>query len=315
MACYSPLKGYYSKELSTTGKRTIVFNPKKGYPDMPLTVPCGNCIGCRLDRSKQWAIRCVNEASLHEDNCFLTLTYANPPENNELNKEHFQKFMKKLRKKYAHKQIRYFQCGEYGEKLSRPHYHALIFGLDFEDKTFHKEHNGSPLFISEELDNLWGYGHCWIGSVTFESAAYTARYILKKVNGKNATEHYETLNEYGEYVEKLPEYITMSLGNRKPPEHPEHNRGIGYQWIKKYLYDTYKDDFIIVNGRKFKPPRYYDNILKELDPELFIKIKAQRLEKVDPCHEDNSTHRLIDRQTCKIAQISSLRRNYEETNV
>lgn len=76
MPCFRPLKGYKSRVRNRdTGKRSIVFNPREGFHDLPVTLPCGQCIGCRLERSRQWAIRCAHEASLYEENCFITLTY------------------------------------------------------------------------------------------------------------------------------------------------------------------------------------------------------------------------------------------------
>ena len=117
MPCYYPLQGWRSKELTKNGKRAIVFDRKKGYVDQPLEVPCGQCIGCRLDRSRDWALRCIHEAQLHEDNSYITLTYDddNLPANASLDKSDFQKFMKRLRKSLGDKKVRFFHCGEYGE--------------------------------------------------------------------------------------------------------------------------------------------------------------------------------------------------------
>ena len=121
MACYTPLKGYRSTELTKNGKRKIVFNRNHGFADLPVTVPCGQCIGCRLERSRQWAIRCTHEASLWEKNCFITLTYndENLPKDGSLDVTHFQKFMKRLRKKHG-AGIRFYHCGEYGDKFGFP---------------------------------------------------------------------------------------------------------------------------------------------------------------------------------------------------
>lgn len=77
MTCYSPLEGWYSKKRTLSGNRKVVFNLHEGLADRPVTIPCGQCIGCRLERSRQWAVRCVHEASLHTSNCFLTLTFSN----------------------------------------------------------------------------------------------------------------------------------------------------------------------------------------------------------------------------------------------
>ena len=98
MACYHPMQGYRSAEVTKNGKRKIVFSPQKGYIDLPVKVACGQCIGCRLERSRQWAVRCMHEASMHMFNSFVTLTYDDDhlPEYNSLNYKHFQDFMKRL---------------------------------------------------------------------------------------------------------------------------------------------------------------------------------------------------------------------------
>ena len=249
MTCFSPLKGYKSSEINpATGKRSLVFTPREGYYDLPIKVPCGQCIGCRLERSRQWAIRCVHEASLHDRNCFLTLTYDDyhVPLDGSLNKAHFQNFMKRLRKKYG-VGIRYFHCGEYGEKFQRPHYHAIIFNHDFSDKYLWSSKLGNDLYRSESLEGLWPYGHSSIGDVTFESAAYVARYITKKITGKEAEQHYEYCNKLtGEITQRQPEYVTMS---RRP--------GIAKGWFDKYTTDVYPSDNIVIRGKKMKPPKYY----------------------------------------------------------
>mgnify|MGYP000188139432 FL=1 len=222
MPCFHPLQGYRARQRSASGKRGIVFNKRDGWADLPVTLPCGQCIGCRLERSRQWAIRCVHEASLHNENSFITLTYANEhlPAWNSLDKTTFPKFMKRLRKSLQDKRVRYFHCGEYGDHTGRPHYHALLFGHDFPDKTHWAIRNGNPTWRSQELERLWPFGHSEIGTVTFESAAYCARYITKKVTGHAAREHYEMVDKHtGELGRREPEYTTMS---RRP--------GIGKGW-------------------------------------------------------------------------------------
>jgi len=146
MPCFSPLKGYKSKDLTKNGKRKLVFSSKQGYVDLPLEVPCGGCLGCRIDRSRQWAIRCEHEMQMHSHNCFITLTYSDDylPRDGSLNVKHFQDFMKRFRRRVTDPddryfvsedfKLRYFHCGEYGSATFRPHYHAIVFGYDFPDK-------------------------------------------------------------------------------------------------------------------------------------------------------------------------------------
>ncbi len=186
MACFGPLKGWPSKKLTPSGKRQVVFNISQAYTDRPVNIPCGQCIGCRLDKSKQWAIRCVHEASLYDNNSFITLTYNTEhlPEDRSLEVRVFQLFMKRLRKRFGTK-IRFYACGEYGDQNGRPHYHACLFNHDFQDKKLWKRGKDPSLdlYRSADLEKLWPYGYSSIGEVTFQSAAYVARYIMKKITG------------------------------------------------------------------------------------------------------------------------------------
>lgn len=303
MPCYHPLQGYRSRiKNAKTGKRGVVFTVSEGYRDMPIQVPCGQCIGCRLERSRQWAIRCMHEAQLHESNCFITLTYNDQhlPEDNSLKVDHFQKFMKRLRKKFG-QGIRFYHCGEYGEQFKRPHYHAIIFGLDFADKQYHRDRNGYPVYVSQTLQELWPYGFSEIGTVTFESAAYVARYITKKVTGEQAQGHYGITNyETGEFTEIKPEYTTMS---RRP--------GIGKNWLEKYHKDIYPDDFVVVGGKKMKPPKFYDAQFEIAYPSDFDKIKAKRISKGKQNWRNNTTDRLRVREYIQKEKFKKLPRRYE----
>jgi len=304
MACYHPITGYRSRVVNASGRRSIVFNPSAGYVDMPVTVPCGQCIGCRLERSRQWAIRCMHEASLHEDNCFITLTYndAHLPAHNSLVVSDFQKFMKRLRKRFGHKTIRYYHCGEYGERHGRPHYHACLFGFDFPDKELFKTENGNRLYTSVIANELWPMGFVILGAVTFDSAAYVARYIMKKVTGKNAAEHYLSVDaDTGEIFERKPEYVTMS---RRP--------GIGKGWYDKYKTDIFPTDEVIVRGKKMRVPRYYSNQYEIENPDEYKKIYLNRLTKAKALCKDATYDRLQVRETCQKARMMLLIRKLEK---
>lgn len=273
MVCYHPLTAFYGPVNKKTGKRTIVFdntlNFKKGInKDNILLLPCGQCIGCRLEKSRKWAIRCVHEATQHAHNCFITLTYNddNLPLDLSLNKRHYTLFMKRLRKKFGDG-IRFFACGEYGSLYQRPHYHAILFGFDFPDKQFFKYKHGTILYRSPTLEKLWPYGFSTVGTVTFESCAYVARYCLKKVTGDKADDYYHG---------RQPEYVVMS---RRP--------GIARDWIDEYLTDVYPHDYVVIRGGiKCKPPRYYDKIYDDVTGNLEAikenrKIKAKVLQARD----------------------------------
>lgn len=302
MPCFKPLQAWAIKSAST-GKKILQFSDPNSPNWEPLTLPCGQCVGCRLERSRQWAIRCVHEASLYENNCFITLTFNdenllkrdNPM---SLDVRDFQKFMKRLRKEFGNG-IRFYHCGEYGDRYSRPHYHACLFNFTFPDLLLWKEVNGFRLYTSEILSRLWPYGYSSVGSVTFESAAYVARYIMKKITGKSADEFYQFIDfDSGEWYRRKPEYTTMS---RKP--------GIGSGWFDKWgMVDTYPNDYVVMRGRKMRPPRYYDT---KLDADFLDVIKSSRLEKVLEFTEDQTYRRLIDREKCAIAKLRLFSRNVE----
>jgi len=293
MPCYNPVHGYRGRTTNPdTGKRPIVFNRADAYTDLPVDVPCGRCIGCRLERSRQWAVRCVHESSLHPDNCFITLTYSDdyPDKKQTLNIEDFQKFMKRLRKKIHPQTVRYFHCGEYGKQLQHPHHHACLFGWRPSDLQLWSIRDGVRLFRSPTLEQVWEFGHSTVGDVTFESAAYVARYVTKKITGDPATAHYQG---------KKPEYCTMS---RRP--------GIGDGWIQKYKTDVYPDDHVIINGKPIKVPKFYDAKLQLTDPTLYLKTLALR--KFNATNNPNNTpDRLAVREKCKLAKVSQLKRGIE----
>lgn len=306
MPCYSPLTAYYSRFLNPTGKRSLVFNVREAIDDKKLNVPCGQCIGCRLERSRMWAIRITHEASLYENNCFITLTYdeKNLPKNKSLSKSPFQKFMKRLRKKFG-PNIRYFYCGEYGEKYKRPHFHACLFNIDFTDKVLFKRVNDNNVYTSEVLEKLWGSGFCSIGELTFESAAYVARYITKKITGKD--ELLKLLNytdidpNTGEILtERLPEFADMS---RRP--------GIGRNWYEKFSTDVYPGDYVVLRNKKMKPPKYYDSLLAREDPFEHDNIKERRSTNGLKHAHNNSAQRLHVRETLQLEKFKRLIRTYE----
>lgn len=308
MPCYHPMTAFRSTEKTLSGKRKVTFSRKlASTPLLPyqLLLPCGSCIGCRLEKSRQWAIRCTHEASLHEQNSFITLTYDNRhlPKDGALQKKHFQDFMKRLRN-YSEAKIRYFHCGEYGENFGRPHYHSILFGYDFPDKVLHKEERGNRLYTSEFLSDTWGKGHCLIGGVTFESCAYVARYITKKVTGEKAEAHYAVIcEETGEITQRQPEYTTMS---RRP--------GIARDWFEKYLTDVYPGDFVVLRDKKLKPPKYYDRLYELTSPEEHEALKKRREKNGRKNSENNTCERLQVREQIQFEKFKLLKRGFENAN-
>lgn len=295
MACNFPLVSWMSRDLDdinpVTGKVKRVFNESLGYPGTRMELPCGKCFGCRFDRARSWAARIMHEASLYDHNMFLTLTYNDdhlprlPDGTATLNKEDITKFFKRLRKHYSGVKIRYYQVGEYGDNFGRPHHHAIVFNLRPDDLVHIKTSYGIMYYISPTITGLWPLGNHIIGDVTFDSACYCARYILDKVGGDIADEHYNG---------RMPEYSTMS---RRP--------GIGKDWYDLYKDDLYRQDKCVVNDDFIlRPPRYYDNLFAVDNPSRLIDLKLIRRE-----HASNNRNNTDDR---RIANYKILRKQHLE---
>ena len=285
MPCYNPLQAFRDS------KSGALFFWHKAGTDQSIYVPCGQCVGCRLERSRQWAVRCMNEASLHSENCFITLTYKDAPQS--LNYRDFQLFMKRLRKVFP--RVRFYMCGEYGDNFDRPHFHACLFGINFPDRV-----KFGKLFRSPLLEKLWPHGFSSIGDVTFESAAYVARYVMKKITGDAAEDHYSYVDpESGEILQRVPEFCHMSL---KP--------GIGAGWLARYHSDVYPDGEMVVRGVKCKPPRYYDKVFRRVDRSEFEYMKSERSSNISAeVHADGSADRLKVREAVAKARVRSLKRS------
>lgn len=304
MACYSPLRAfrYASGDVEFKARGTAGKGRRPGRgPDLAgeLSIPCGQCIGCRVDRAQAWSIRCCHEAQMHEWSSFVTLTYDDAHCPRSLDYSHFQSFMRRLRRARVGQVIRFYMCGEYGSQFSRPHFHALLFGVWFPDRVPVRE-GDVPLYRSAELEGLWPSGFSSVGDVTPESAEYVARYCVKKVTGPQAREHYTRLDpETGEMYEVEPEFSRMSL---RP--------GIGAPWLDRFGSDVYSSvrDGVMRGDRKFKPPRYYDLRMRKRNPELMESIDLRRYqESGDP--QEKSPDRLAVREVCAKAKLNLKRRS------
>lgn len=320
MACFYPLKASRALEANESGKRSLVFDPKNALVEgSSMKLPCGQCRGCRADRAREWAIRCGHEARMHSASCFITLTYDEDhvPRSFSVDLAHWQKFMRRLRKRSDVPRIRFYACGEYGDDNLRPHYHALIFGFDFPDKVRWANRNGNWTFKSKMLEELWPYGMCEIGAVTHQSAGYVARYVQKKMNGPVADDHYTRISPIdGEVYRVASEFATMSV---KP--------GIGATWYERFKSDAFPSDFIVVDGRKMRPPRFYMRKLAAeaaLDPpeaqpgrilsaaksaDELIKRKRKRAAITPEARWNATPARLRVREVCLAARMSRLKRS------
>lgn len=238
----------------------------------------------------------MHEASMHEHNSFITLTYdaEHVPDRGQLEHKDFQDFMKRLRK---HGAVRYYMAGEYGSLNGRPHYHAGLFGWDWDDKIFYKTTaSGEDIYTSARLQKLWPWGFSSTADVTFESMAYVARYCMDKKTGDAAEEHYKRFDYLGEY-QLNPEYNRMSL---KP--------GIGATWLKKYNQDVYNYDYVIVNGHETRPPKYYDKLFDAENPLQMEYLKEERIRRAIERNHDNTPERLLVKEAVAQAKIQTLKR-------
>lgn len=262
-----------------------------------LSLPCGRCIGCRLERSRQWAVRMMHEASLYDANCVVTLTYDDEhlPADGSLDRLAVPSFIRRMRR--VGERVRYFQCGEYGDANGRPHYHGCLFGVDFADKVVSEpSKSGASQWVSPSLERFWPFGRCTVGTLSFESAAYVARYVCKKVTGQRAVKHYERVDACsGEVYQIEPEYATMS---RRP--------GIGAGWFEKFGAEVYPSDEVIVRGRACKPPRYYDERLSEGE---LVAVKSERLRGGFGQFGERGAKRLQVREACTLARVNLFSRS------
>jgi len=242
----------------------------------------------------------MHEAQLHEHSVFVTLTYSDEHLGSfSLVYSDFQKFMKRVRKKFG--PVRFYVAGEYGDGFSTSHFHCLLFGCWFPDREFHKDlPSGFRLYRSAQLEKLWPFGFSSIGDVTFESAAYVARYVMKKVTGKAAEQHYEFVDiGSGEVSQRVPEFNRMSL---KP--------GIGAGWFKKFGNEVFPNDYVVMNGVKMSPPKYYDKLAQVARPAEFEEVEYSRFLKssAEGYQGENSPARLAVREQVQKARLSFKKR-------
>lgn len=303
MACFRSISAFQLASGS------VVFDWSRSV-ERYIQVPCGCCIGCRLDRSRQWAVRCVHEASLFEHSSFVTLTYS--AENlisYSLQYRDFQLFMKRLRKSCG--PTRFYMCGEYGEDNGRPHFHSLLFGCRFADQVAIKQLScGDILYRSPQLERLWPFGFSSIGAVTFDSAAYVARYAQKSLVGghgkRQAVDKYFVEQETGECFPFVPEFVRMSNGGGKSGA-----GGIGAQWFAKYHEDVFGKqaepalDRVVTAAGEMKPPKYYDTLLGRADEYRLQYVKFVRgLEASRRGDTDVTPARLLVREAVAKARLS-----------
>lgn len=349
MSCFSPIQGYESAILSKNGKRTFTFSKKYARRSdgklVTMTTKCRKCVGCRHDYSKEWAIKICHEAQIHDEdsgfpnNSFITLTYndSKMPLYGSLNYDHFRSFMKRLRfhifKDYGVK-IRFYMIGEYSPINLRPHYHAIIFGFNFPDKYHYLERFNNVIYRSPLLEKCWSdpndglsFGYSSVGNVSFSSAAYVARYSMKKLIGTEFDGVEESITEEGEVLvrPRLSEryyrydFITGErVSIEKERAFMSRMPGIGKEWFDRYaLSDFYtKDpdtgifkDHAHIGSRLVRPPRYYDELLKKIHPSVLEDIKKSRIDFMAKNIEELTFDRLKSKELCLLAALKNKERN------
>lgn len=242
----------------------VKFNePRDGRAYNKISLPCGQCILCRLEHARQWAVRITHEAQTHEQSSFITLTYDDEhlPQYSSLHYADLRNFWKRLR--YYCGTLRYFAVGEYGDTTNRPHYHACLFGHAFTENRQILRTTPTMLWTNPQLTQAWGLGHVSVGALTFQTAQYTASYVTKKLNNKR---RYVRIDETtGELIPLVQPRAFMSL---RP--------AIGRTWLETYGRQVYDHDHVVINGRPQKPPKYYDRWLSEVDNKQLETIKEKR---------------------------------------
>lgn len=315
MPCLYPLQAFRDNFMDASG---CMRSRMRFAPTGDIQLPCGRCIACRLEHSRQVAMRCVHEAKLYEDNCFVTLTFDDehlakmcPLKEGgySLVRDHASNFMKRLRQKFSdgfvlkdrdgeerfHSSfpVRAFGCGEYGGKDGRPHYHFCLFNCGFSDRVFYKRENGFEYYNSDVLSSLWKFGFAVVTDFSFETAAYVARYCTKKITGKKADSH---------YLGRLPEF----------PVYPTRGGGIGKPWFDLFWKsDLVPTDVCIVNGARSKVPRYYDKLRDRVDSIGLKVAKDLRAQRAVQKSSDNTWSRLRTKEKCLKARFNLLVRKLE----
>lgn len=284
MSCYHPITCYYKEGYK------IQFKPFKGDQDKDykkLTIGCGKCIGCKLDHSREWVARLLMEYETNNECYFLTLTYDDehcPP---SLRKRDIQLFIKRLRSKFDFLNIKYFICGEYGTSTFRPHYHAIIFGIDFFNSWFHiKKYDSKGHYFSDNVNNLWSHGYVVIAPANAANIGYTTRYTYKKVG-------------VGLSLKKFGLQDNFLLCSQK----------LGLDYFLQNKDKIIKDNAIYFNGQRYSIPRYFLKKLEVFDNDNFKKIKSINERKSIRMGCAYSKIDLLQQEKLKMEKIRSLKRN------
>lgn len=299
MSCTQPTTAQ-SYICESTGLKGIRFKNFEGEPNLEL--PCRKCPSCKLAKAREWALRCWHESQMHEQSCFVTLTYRDKdlPPNYNLDHRDFQLFMKRIRINEC-KKLSFFMCGEYGDGTHRPHYHVILYGYYPADAKYHRTENKHRYYKSETLDKYWRLGFTDTTNVSYQNAGYIARYTLKKQLPKTETQsRYVYTDSNDEIQTRRFEYIRMST-----------DPAIGRSWALKYVNNWGHLDYVLdPKGNKCPVPKYYRDMLRDdICLETSEKNSASRIENART-NPDNDPSRLAAKKICAEATLKNLPRPY-----
>lgn len=281
------------------GGGRLVFNREDPAAVSPVLLPCGECDWCLLRKAREMALRCTHEAGLHgARNMFVTLTYsdANLPRGGTLVPEDAAAFLRRFRRAIEPHQVRYYLVGEYGERLGRPHYHALLFGHWCTDAYRWRKREENQYWRSPLLEDTWGLGAVEFSNVTSHSAAYCTRYAMKKIRGPGAEAHYRRVDfETGEVLQLHPEFARAST---RP--------AIGRRFVERYGEDVFSGDFALDSARRKAPvPSYYYRVLAESDPERVQRARDAHAMQAFRVRADNTPERLVVKEEVAYAGLAA----------
>lgn len=294
------------------------------------TVSCGSCKACRIAAARSVAVRCEHEVRLmamhNRPSCFVTLTYRpdSLPDNGFLYRPHLSGFLKRLRRRISDQDnafyangfgshipkedrlfLRVYGCGEYGEKLKRPHYHLILFGYVPPDLVFHKlTKRGDKLFKSSFLSDVWGHGFVSVGEANFKSAGYVARYCLKKITGDMSHDHYfsHVDSDTGERVVFPKEFALYP-----------HGKGLGRDFYDLFKSDMFPSGSVFCsNGKTYPTPKYYNELYRKESPESYEAMRLARLKIMAATRDNRTERRLSDAEVILDSRINLLKRDFDQ---
>lgn len=267
MACFTPKDAWMSNRVNDAGNNFITWNHALADKTNPVEVPCGKCIGCRLDKRKRLGVQVFHEAQMHDYKCMATFTYSDENNPGVIVKEDMQKAIKRMRSEPNNLEFKYLVAGEYGENTHRPHFHMAIIGYDFLGGPG-VQHIGKGQYMNRMLTDIWGNGAVHIVPLTIERCMYVAAYTMKKM-GEEECWH-------------------------------SHSHYMGKTWLDKHWDDIARTGRVVINGGEHPiPPKYFEWADGKLDD-----VKASQQEFIQTRFKTGA-ERWAHRKTLDSAQVNA----------